>query len=130
MKNLILSIALLIGISAVSCKKEENTKPQTPATPRMIDIEYRIQSETGNLNASYLAPNTSGELEYETEVVDRNEYSIKFSIMSGQFLSVEASNVFQSHRTVQVELYINGGLVKQSISNSPSEKAGISGTYY
>ena len=132
MKNIILSIALLVSVSMASCKKEANTDPAAGNTPvsKMINVEYRISSETGSLNANYMFPNASGELENTVVLVNRKLEIVDFSVMSGQFLSVEAANQAPSHRTVQVELYINGVLMKQSISTSPSQKACASGIFY
>lgn len=129
MKNTFFGIALLVGVTAVSCKKESASEAASPATPATMHVEYRVQDASGKVNVSYLAPSGNAVLEEVDEQVSRSYYSVEFDIEAGHHLSVEASNVAPSHSTVQVGIYINGELKVQDISNDPSHKAIAQGNF-
>lgn len=130
MKKIILAIAVVVGLSATSCKKEEAAKPQGPTTAaQTINVEYRISAQSGSVNATYMIPTVAGQLEAKTETINRNYTTINFDYTSGNFFSVQASNVDPAHKTVQVEIYVDGVLRASSISTSPSQNAIASGNY-
>jgi hypothetical protein len=131
MKNVILSFAVLTSVLASSCKKENEVTPQSsqPAEAKTINIEYKIESESANIEVSYLFPNAEGKLEVKNETVTRSEYSVAFSYKSGNLFSVEAYNVIAARKRVNVQLYVDGKLMVESTSESASQKAIASGNY-
>ncbi len=129
MKNITFSFAVIVSLLAVSCKKETEVKPQGPVTPKEIGVEYRIVSETSNVNVTYLFPNSKGELISTHEEVKRSPYSVYLKTTSGHFLSVEASNVIPASKDVTVQIIVDGVLFKESTSHSPSQPAVASGNY-
>lgn len=131
MKNLILYFVVLSMVLTVSCKKENEVKPQSPAVSNtIIDVEYRVEAESGNFYVTYRKPNSEGQFEIETETVTgRTVFSKSFKALSGNLFSVEASNVVAANKSVFVQLYINGVLVKEGQSYSPSQKAIAQGNY-
>lgn len=129
MKNVILSLSILTSFLAVSCKKENNVSPQTSTTGTTIHVEYRVQSESGNVEILYSQPNEDGVFETESETVNRTYYSINFDCKKGNYLMVEAANVLPARKTVHVSIYVNGNLFKEAFSYDPSQKAIASGNY-
>lgn len=129
MKKLLLSFVVLISVFSTSCKKEENAKPQDPVAPKTINVEYRIQCESGNVNVNYLAPNTSGVLEMKSETMSRTSSVVNFNFTTGHLFSVEASNVEPSHKVVQVQIYIDNVLFKEGSTTNPSVTAIAQGNY-
>jgi len=131
MKNLILPLVVLSMVLTVSCKKENEVKPQSPVvTNSIIDVEYRVEAESGNFYVTYLKPNSEGKFEMETETIDRRtSFSVNFKAQSGNLFFVEAANVVAANKTVFVQLYINGILVKEGQSYNPSQKAVAQGNY-
>jgi hypothetical protein len=128
MKNVILSFLLLTALSVASCKKDSK-EGASPAAASTIHMEYRISSESGKVNISYLYPGADGKLTEKTEELSRSSYCINFNYSSGNLFRVEASNIEPSHKTVQVEIYVNGVLRSQGISTSPSQKAIAQGNF-
>lgn len=129
MKNLVLAIAVMVGVSATSCKKEEAAVPQNPAAPKTITVEYRVTNQSGLVEVVCMYPNVAGQLEARTTTVARNYETITFEYTSGNFFSIEASNVVPAYKTVQVEIYVDGVLKAKDTSTSPSQKAIASGNY-
>lgn len=131
MKNLFLCFVVITSLLAVSCKKENEVKPQSssPATPKTINIEYKMESESANVEVAYMFPNADGKLELKNETINRSEYSVSFSYKSGNLFSVEAYNVIPARKAVHVQIYVDGTMVMESTSNSPSQKAIASGNY-
>lgn len=129
MKKIFFGIAMFTMVTAVSCKKEDAVAPQNSTGNATIHVEYRISSESGKVNAEYLKPNSDGIFETEQEAISRNYYSVFFDTTPGHFLSVQASNVAPSHTSVQVEIYIDGQLKVQDITNDPSKKAIAQGNF-
>jgi len=131
MKKIILAFAVIVSITAVSCKKENDVQPQSPAvvTPVSINVEYKITSESANVEASYMFPNADGQLEMKSETVTRAAHSVSFSCTKGKFFYLEASNTAPARKTVHVQIYINGVLFQEASSSSPSQKAIASGNY-
>ena len=121
----------MIGVLAVSCKKEKVEKPQSPipAAPVSINVEYKIVSESANVEATYLYPNAENKLESKTETITRSDYSVKFTAKKGDLLSVEASNVNPARKSVHVQILVNDVLFMEASSSSPSQKAIASGNY-
>jgi hypothetical protein len=131
MKNVILSFAVIVSVLAVSCKKEKVEKPQSssPAAPVSINIEYKIVSESANVEATYLFPNAENKLESKTETITRSDYSVKFTAKKGDLLSVEASNVNPARKSIHVQIIVNDVLFMEASSSSASQKAIASGNY-
>lgn len=131
MKNIFLSFVVITSILAVSCKKETEVKPHTstPATPKTVNIEYKIECESANMEVAYMFPNADGKLELKNETIERTEYTVSFSYASGNLFSVEAYNVIAARKRVNVQLYVDGKLMVESTSESASQKAIASGTY-
>jgi hypothetical protein len=130
MKNIFLSFAVLVGFLAVSCKKDNSNQPLPSAeAPVSIDVEYKILSESGNVEASYIYPNPDGKLEVKTETITRTEHSVSFKSTKGNFFSLEAWNTTAARKSVYVQIYINGVLFQEGSCNSPSQKAVASGNY-
>lgn len=130
MKNFFLSLTVLVSFLAVSCKKDNNNQPApAPVAPVSIDVEYKILSESGNVEASYMYPNASGSLEVKTETITRADHSVVFKSTKGNFFSLEAWNTIAARKSVYVQIYINGVLFQEGSCNSPSQKAVASGNY-
>jgi hypothetical protein len=129
MKKLLLSFVVLVSVFTTSCKKEEKVTPQDPIAPKTINVEYRIQCESGNVNVNYLAPNTSGVMEMQSETMTRTSSVVNFNFSSGHLFSVEASNVAPSHKVVQVQIYIDNVLFKEGSTTNPSVPAIAQGNY-
>jgi len=129
MKNLILSLVVLISVSAVSCKKENSVKPQNVPASKTIEVEYRIINESGSVEINYLKPNAEGKFELKNEIIKRTNYSINFEAQSGNTFMVEAFNTLSSRKAVHVQIYINGNLFKEAFSYDPSQKAIAQGNY-
>lgn len=129
MKKLLLSFIVLTSVFVTSCKKEEKATPQDPIAPKTINIEYRIQCESGNVNVSYLSPNSDGVLEMENETMNRTSSVVNFNFSSGHVFSVEASNVTPSHKVVQVQIFIDNVLFKEGSTSNPSVTAIAQGNY-
>ncbi len=129
MKKLLLSFVVLVSVFTTSCKKEEKLTPQDPIAPKTINVEYRIQCESGNVNVNYLAPNTSGVMEMQSETMTRTSSVVNFNFSSGHLFSVEASNVAPSHKVVQVQIYIDNVLFKEGSTTNPSLPAIAQGNY-
>ena len=127
MKNLFLSFAIITSLLTVSCKKENAVKPTSPA--KAINVEYRISSETSNLNIVYQYPDASGRLVSTQMAVNRTPLVISFSTNKGSFLSVQASNVNTSNKIVNVQIFVDGVLFQEATSIPPSQKAVASGSY-
>ena len=113
----------------VSCKKETKVTPHDPAAPKSINVEYRVQSESGMVNVTYVAPDASGKLVTQKVAVNRTTYSNNFNATNGNFFSVEASNINPSHKVVQVQIFIDGVLFKEGTTTDPTVKAIASGNY-
>jgi hypothetical protein len=128
MKNLVTCFALLIGVFTISCKKETTAQPQSAPAPISINVEYRIQSASGNVVANYLTPQ-GGKLVSVTQTISRTYESITFNYTSGNLFSVKAFNATPSHDVVQVQIYMNGVLFKEGSASSPSETAIAEGNY-
>jgi hypothetical protein len=131
MKKMFLSFAVIVGVLAVSCKKENEVKPQssTPAIPKLINVVYKIESESANVEAKYMFPNADGKLELKSETINRTEHTVSFSYKTGNQFSVEAYNINPSRKTVSVQLYIDGKMVVEGTSYSASQKAIAAGNY-
>jgi hypothetical protein len=131
MKKIIIAIALFIGVSTVSCKKEEVVQPMSTTTvaPEMLNIEYHIAGVSADMVADYLLPTANGELENVHEVINRSSKIIQFSYPTGHLFSVSAANKNPSHDVVQVEIYVNGQLVAQSSTSNPSQNAIAQGNF-
>ncbi|MDQ3048807.1 MAG: hypothetical protein M3R27_14750 [Bacteroidota bacterium] len=129
MKNLFLGLSMLISVFSVSCKKESELQPSTPAAPKTIKVEYVIQITSAQAVTSYLFPNSDGKLEMVTETVTRNNKVVSFEYNSGNFFYVEAANSSPSHLPVQVQLYIDGKMVAEHSTSNPSMKAIAQGNY-
>jgi hypothetical protein len=134
MKNLFLSFAVIASVLAVSCKKDNDTKPNDCATPNTpapvsINVEYKIVSESGNVEVAYLFPNADGKLEMKSETIARTDYSVSFTAKKGNLLSVEAWNVMPARKLVNVQILVNGEIFQEASSNSPSDKAIASGNF-
>jgi hypothetical protein len=131
MKNLFLSFVVLAGLTLVSCNKDKENELSTPAnTTTTLHVEYRISAESGDVNVTYSAPNANtNELEEKTENYTRTYSTISFDYSSGHKFSVQAVNTNPSHKTVQVELYIDGVLKAKGTSTSPSQIAIASGNF-
>jgi hypothetical protein len=128
MKNIFLSFVVIVSILAVSCKKDNETKPASPASaPVAINVEYKIVSESANVEVAYMAPNAEGKLEMKSETVTRSEYSISFASTKGNFFSVEAANVNSARKMVHVQILIDGVVFQEASSNS--QKVIASGNY-
>jgi hypothetical protein len=131
MKNLFFSFALLISVLTVSCKKETEVKPQgISATPSTINVEYRVQNQSGNVAVDYIMPNeNTGELELKHAVLNRTEVSYNFNYQSGNTFSISASNVSPSHDVVQVQIYVNGVLRVENSTTNPAQSAIAQGNF-
>lgn len=123
MKKIFSLIVVLVSVLAVSCKKENAVTPQNSTATKKLAVEYRITSESGAVEISYLKPNAEGKFELETETVKRTNYSINFEAQSGNTFMIEAYNVLPSRKAVHVQIYINGKLIKEAFSYDPSQKA-------
>ena len=128
MKKLVVSLSILVSLFTVSCKKENTVKPQSDAAIKTINVEYRISSQSGFLNASYIKATNEGKFVTVNEQVKGQYYTVDFTTTSGHLLSVEAENQVVSHRTVQVEIYVDGVKVKEGTSSS-QDKATASGVF-
>jgi hypothetical protein len=130
MKNIFLSFAVIISFLAISCKKDNNNQTAPAAeAPVSIDVEYKILSESGNVEASYMFPNSNGSLEIKTETITRADHSVSFKSTKGNFFSLQAWNTIAARKAVYVQIYINGVLFQEGSCNSPSQKAVASGNY-
>jgi hypothetical protein len=129
MKSVFLSFAVIVSLFTVSCKKESEVKPESPAAIKQISVEYHIISETSNVNASYLFPNAQGQLETTNTKITRSPYVISFQTNTGCFLSVQAANEIAANKRVTVQIYVDGAMVQESTSYSPSQQAIASGNY-
>jgi hypothetical protein len=130
MKRLILSFALLTSVLAVSCKKENEVKPEgAPAAPGTVNIEYRIQSVSGHVNVDYIGTDAAGVLGMIHAEVNRTEESFKFSYNTGNSFSISASNATPSHDVVQVQVYVDGVLKAENSSTNPSQPAVAQGSF-
>ena len=129
MKKLLLSFVVFVSVFATSCKKEAKVTPQSLVAPKSINVEYRIQCESSNVNVNYLAPNSDGVLEMKNITVTRPSTVINFNFTSGHLFSVEASNVAPSHKVVQVQIYIDNVLFKEGSTTNPSVTAIAQGNY-
>jgi hypothetical protein len=131
MKKVLFSFVVLISVLAVSCKKDNDLQPETPGAVavKSINVQYKIVSESANVEASYLYPNADGKLEMRSETITRGDYSIDFKSTKGNFFSVEAHNVNAARKAVYVQIYIDGVLFQEGSSNSPSQQAVASGNY-
>lgn len=130
MKNVFLCFAVIVSVLAVSCKKDQDVQPQTAAAlPVSINVEYKITSESANVEAAYMYPNAEGKLEMKSETITRGEHIVSFASTKGNFFSVEAWNVIAARKAVYVQIYIDGVLFREASCNSPSQKAIASGNY-
>jgi hypothetical protein len=129
MKKIIVLFIAFISLTAVSCKKESNTEAAVPAVSTILNIEYRISSQSGNTTATYLFPGSNGVLEKKTESINRTYSTINFNAAGGQLFSVEANNTIPSHQPVQVQLYVNGVLKAEDVTTSPAMNALAEGNF-
>lgn len=130
MKKIFFSFVILIGVLAVSCKKENAVSPQGAVVgSQTINVEYRVISESGNVEVNYLKPDSQGEFELENETVHRTYYTINFEAKKGNQFMIEAFNVVAARKTVHVQIYIDGKLFKEAFSYDPSQKAIAQGNY-
>jgi hypothetical protein len=129
MKKVILLLVVFTGLTAVSCKKENKEGATSPAVPSSMNVEYRISSESGSVNATYIIPGSNGQLEEKTVSINRNYETVNFDYTKGNYFSVEANNSIPSHKSVQVQLYINGVMVDQGVTTSASQNAIANGNF-
>lgn len=131
MKNLSVAFALLVSVLTVSCSKENEVKPQGPATPVTVNIEYKIQNASGRVSADYVAPNSQGVLETMHMDVNRTEQSISFNYTSATVnaYSVSASNLMPSTDVVQVQIFVNGVLKVENSVSGPGQTAIARGNF-
>lgn len=131
MKNLSVAFALLISVLTVSCSKENEIKPQGPATPVTVNIEYKIQNVSGHVSVDYIAPNSQGILETMHMDVNRTEQSISFNYTSATVnaYSVSASNLMPSTDVVQVQIFVNGVLKAEHSVSGPGQTAVAKGNF-
>ena len=131
MKNISVAFALLISVLTVSCSKENEVKPQGPAAPTTVNIEYKIQNVSGHVAVDYIAPNANGVLESMHMDVNRTEQSISFSFTSATLnaYSVSASNLTPSNDVVQVQIFVNGVLKAEHSVTAPGQTAVAKGNF-
>ena len=131
MKNIFFSFTVLVSVLTVSCKKGTETKPQSvPVSATTINVEYRVQSQSGNVAVDYIAPNPNdGTLQLVHVELNRNVGSFSFNYETGNTFSISASNVIPSHDVVQVQLYVNGVLKVENSTTNPSQKAIAQGNF-
>lgn len=129
MKNIFVSLSLLISVLTVSCKKENEVKPQTVETVSTINIEYRIQSASGKVGMDYLMPNPNGTLQMVHAECSRTLEVINFDYTSGHNFSVSAYNLTNSHSVVQVQIYVNGVLKVENSTTGSSQNAFAEGNF-
>ncbi|HEY0031617.1 MAG TPA: hypothetical protein VGC65_12705 [Bacteroidia bacterium] len=129
MKTILFSFSLLVSVLTISCKKENEVKPQAPEAAAIIDVEYRVACTSGSFVVDYLAPNSSGTLEMKHDEISRTEETISFSFKSGNRFVISASNAIPSHDVIQVQIYVNGVLKVENSTTNPSQKAVAEGNF-
>ncbi len=130
MKKIIVCVAVLTSVLAVSCKKGDEAKPTTtPAAPVTIDVEYRISSASGQVGVDYVAPDANGVLETKHIDVNRTSQTISFNHRSGYLFSVTAYNQTPSHDVVQVQLFVNGEMKAEASTTTPGQSAVAKGNF-
>jgi hypothetical protein len=130
MKKSILAFAVLTSVLAVSCKKSDDVKPEGVASPaKIVDVEYRVQSVSGNVNVDYIGTDATGNLTMLHAQVNRTAESLHFSYASGNRFSISASNVNPSHSVVQVQVYLDGVLKVEGSTTDPSSPAVAQGSF-
>jgi len=132
MKNLFVCVAIIVSFLTVSCSKENEVKPQAaPATPKTVNIEYKIQNVSGQVGVDYIAPNANGTLEVMHMDVNRTEETISFSYTStvANAYSVTAYNVMPSHDVVQVQIFVDGEMKAEHSVSAPGQSAVAKGNF-
>jgi hypothetical protein len=127
MKNLIATVIVLTSIAFTSCKKEELPAPASNPNSQ-INVEYKIESESGHFTCEYSVPegNTFVTKQYQ---INRTQNSYTFSCNNGNLLSVKAYNTIPSGKSVKVTILVNGTPFKFSEANAPGAVAYAEGRY-
>ena len=126
MKNFIASVLVLSTFAFASCKKTEVAP--TPRTSAQINVEYRVQSESGHFTVDYVAPQGNQLVEKQYQI-DRTNYSYSFTYTNGNDFKIKAFNSVPSQRDVQVTILINGVVFKFAEANAPGAEAVAEGIY-
>ncbi len=133
MKNIITFALLLTITSFGSCKKKTTAPESTPTTTtapedKVIKVQYRVSAPSGQMNVQYTF-NEGGVVKTETQTFNRLTFSYSFEWITGQNLSISASNATPSGKEVIVEIYVDGVLFKSGEANSPGAVASAEGIY-
>src|SRR5687767_7960083 len=125
-------VAFLILLAATvltSCQKEV-IAPADPVILQDITVEYRVHSESGNVQVEMLIPKQgSSALETQALNVNRADYSYQFTTKSNVFLSLKSWNTNPSWKEITVEIFVNGNLFQSATLDHTTATASASGTF-
>lgn len=116
--------ALLISLLAVSCKKETTNTPKG----EIITVAYHISCKSESAYIHYLYPQNGKMVMIHSEQ-NKAYHVISFETTAGQYFSVEAENKKASRKNVTVQILINGEILDEATSDSPSDKAIAHGNF-
>lgn len=132
MKKIFNLALVLVTIVFVSCEKRTASPTSSPSstttTPAAIQIEYRVSSESGQINVEYTALE-DGVVSTFSKEINRINFSFSFDWVAGKNLSIKASNSTPSGKEVLVEIYVNNVLFKSGLANAPGTIAIAEGIY-
>jgi len=131
MKKAALILTTITAFVLTSCQKEV-INPNTSNTPVAKDImvEYRVYSESGNVQVEMEIPANHNTIMQKTIVeVNRNDYSYEFFWKSNTHFSVSSWNTNGLNKDITVEIYIDGILFKSATRDHTTGIASASGTF-
>jgi len=111
-------VLAFLSITIVSCNKYDTYEP----LGKSVKVEYHISTESENIYVDYMYPQ-NGKMSMIHSEQHKAYHVISFETTSGKYLSVEGSNISPSRYGVSVKILVDGKVLDEATSYSPSDKA-------
>lgn len=117
---------MLASFFFASCEKKANDIKPCTSTSKDVTIEYRITDESSNVQVELIAPDAAQHLTTLTQTINKTYTAIQFVAKNHNTFSIKAWNTDPSWKNINVDIYVDGRLVKSGTLDHTTATASAS----
>jgi hypothetical protein len=119
-------LIMLAAFSFASCEKETNDDHLNSNASTDVTIEYRITDESSNIQVEMIAPDAAQHLTTVKQTITKTYTSVQFVAKNHNTFSIKAWNTDPSWKNINVDIYVNGHLVRSGTLDHATATASAS----